>query len=146
MERWFVKSDSACKFGNFFFFALKVNIYLQNISIKRRLARFDQKRVFYFRWFLFFCFCFFVCFFVFFVCVCNVPISELHAQWHWCLHFSMSLNFQRFLQFHPTIILVAYFNSCFIIVRQTFFPVSFSSSAGFPSADNLSSTTDFAHT
>ena len=25
------------------FFALKVNIYLQNMSIKRRLARFDQK-------------------------------------------------------------------------------------------------------
>ena len=30
--------------------------------------------------------------------IIHVPISELHAQWH----FSMSLNSQRFLQFHPT--------------------------------------------
>jgi hypothetical protein len=41
-------------FGDFFFlsffFALKVDIYLKNMSIKRRLARFDQKA--YFR-----CFC-----------------------------------------------------------------------------------------
>jgi len=45
----------ACKFGKFFysvfFFALKVNIYLKNMRIKRRLARFYQKNV-YFRCFL----------------------------------------------------------------------------------------------
>ena len=43
-----VLRDSTCKLGNLFksFFALKVNIYLQNMSIKRRLARFAQKRVF----------------------------------------------------------------------------------------------------
>jgi len=36
-------------------------------------------------------------------------------------------EFKHFLQFHPTVILVAYVNSCFIIIRQNFFPVSFSS-------------------
>ena len=57
-------------------------------------------------------------------CVCaaasliiHVPISELHAQWH----YSMSLSSQRFL------LLLTYGNSCFIIIRQNFFPVSFSS-------------------
>jgi hypothetical protein len=45
-----------------------------------------------------------------------VPISVLHAQWHWCLHFSMSLNSQRFRQLHPTSMLVAYVYS--IIIRQ----------------------------
>jgi hypothetical protein len=30
----------------------------------------------------------------------------------------MSLNSQRFLQFHPTVILVAYVNSCFIIIHR----------------------------
>jgi len=102
-----------------FFFALKVNIYLQSMRIKHRLARFDQK----------------TCIFVMFLCaVClpsslimHVPISELHAQWHWCLHFRMSLNSQRFLQFHPTVMLMAYDNSCFIIIRQNSLPVSFSS-------------------
>ena len=54
------------------FCALKVNIYFQNMSIKRRLARFDKKDVYI------------PC-----VCVCaaclpaslirHVPISELHA-------------------------------------------------------------------
>ena len=53
----------------------------------------------------------------------HVPISELHAQWH----NSMSLNSQRFLHFHPTAMLVTYGSSCFIIIRQNFFPVSFSS-------------------
>jgi hypothetical protein len=51
------------------------------------------------------------------------PISELHAQWH----YSMSLNSQRFLQFHPTAMLVTYDSFCFIIIRQNFFLVSFSS-------------------
>jgi hypothetical protein len=55
--------------------------------------------------------------------IIHIPISEINAQWH----FSMSLNSQRFLQFHPTVILVAYVNSCFIIIRQSFLFVSFSS-------------------
>ena len=62
----------------------------------------------------------------------HVPISELHAQCHWCLHFSMSLNSKRFLQFHPPVMLVAYVNSCFIRIHQNFFPVSFSSGISFP--------------
>jgi hypothetical protein len=53
--------------------------------------------------------------------IMHVPISELHAQWH----FSMSLNSQRYLQFHSTVMLVAYDNSCLIIIRQNFFPESF---------------------
>ena len=57
--------------------------------------------------------------------IMHVPVSELHAQ---CtaliIHFSMSLNSRCFLQFHPTVMLVAYVNSCFIIIRQNFFPVS----------------------
>jgi hypothetical protein len=59
--------------------------------------------------------------------IMHIPISQLHAQWPRCLHFNMSLNSQRFLQFHPTVILVAYVNSCFIIIRQSAFPVSISS-------------------
>ena len=54
--------------------------------------------------------------------IMHVPISELHAQWHWCLHFNMKLNSQRFLQFHPTVMLVvAYVNYCFIIIHQNLF-------------------------
>ena len=49
--------------------------------------------------------------------IIHVPISELHAQWH----LSISLNSQRFLQFHPTVMLVAYINSCFILMRKTSF-------------------------
>ena len=69
-----VLRDSTCKFGILFksFFALKVNIYLQNMSIKRRLARFDQKRVFS----LFLCA---ACLPV--SLVMHVPISELHVLW-----------------------------------------------------------------
>jgi hypothetical protein len=48
----------------------------------------------------------------------HAPISEVHAQWHWCLQFRMRSNCQRFHQFHPTVMLVAYVNSCFIIIRQ----------------------------
>ena len=94
------------------FFVLKVNIYLQNMSMKGRLARFDQK----------------TCVFVVFLCtacppaslIMHVPISEVHARWH----FSMCLNSQRFLQFHPTAMLVAYANSCYIIIRQNFFLIT----------------------
>ena len=60
------------------FFALKVNIYLQIMSIKR-LDRFDQKRIFSL---------YFVCSFspsiINYACP-NFPISEQHPQWH-CLH------------------------------------------------------------
>jgi hypothetical protein len=63
---------STCKFGILFkrFFALKVNMYLQNMSKKRRLARFDQKRVFS----LSLCAAGLPVSFVM-----HVPISELHA-------------------------------------------------------------------
>ena len=52
--------------------------------------------------------------------IMHVKIFRLHAQWY----FSMSLNSRRFLQFHPTVMLVDYANSCFIIIRQNFLPVS----------------------
>ena len=65
---------------------------------------------------------------------CVQLISQHHllcmsqiAQWHGCLHFSMSLNSQHFLQFHPTITSVVYFNSCFIIISQASFLFPFSS-------------------
>ena len=49
--------------------------------------------------------------------IMHFPISEPHSQWYRCLHFSMILNSQRFLQFHPKVMLVAYVNPCFIIIR-----------------------------
>jgi uncharacterized membrane protein YesL len=89
------------------------------MSIKRRLMWFDQKQHVYFR-------CFFVCAACLPVSlIMHVLISEVHAQWHWCLYFSMSLNFQRFLHFHPTVMSVAYFISCFITIRKNVFPVPF---------------------
>jgi hypothetical protein len=65
---------------------------MEALKVKRRLGRFDQKT------------CSFV---VFFLCaaaslIMHVPISDLHAQWH----YSMRLNSQRFLQLHPTAMLV----------------------------------------
>ena len=53
--------------------------------------------------------------------IMHVPISELHAPWH------LSLNSHRYLQFHLTVMLVVYVNTCFIIIRQNFLHVSFSS-------------------
>jgi hypothetical protein len=41
------------------------------------------------------------------------------------MHFSISLNFQRILQFHPTVMSVAYVDYSFIIFHQNVFPVSF---------------------
>jgi hypothetical protein len=69
------------------------------------------------------------CIFVVFLCaaclpaslIMHVPVSELNAQCHSCLHFSIRLNSQRFIQFHPTVMLVAYVNSWFIILPQTSF-------------------------
>ena len=66
-----VLRDSTCKFG-ILFKSLKVNMYLENMSIKRRLTRFDQKRVFSL---------------ILSAAglpvslVMHVPISELYAQW-----------------------------------------------------------------
>ena len=102
------KRNSACKFSNVFerfFFALKVNMYLKT-WIKNVVWWDSTKKLFFF---VVFCVCA--------VClleslIMHVPISKLHAQWHWCLQFSMSLISQGFLQCHPTVILV---NSCFII-------------------------------
>ena len=86
------------------------------MSIQRRLVKFDQKT------------CIFVCSLSPSIIIMHVPISELHAQcsdaYTSC---GISLNSQRFLQFHPTVMLVVYVNSCFIIIRQNFFSVPFSS-------------------
>jgi hypothetical protein len=64
----------------------------------------------------------------------------------------MRLNSQRFLQFYPTTMLVTYGSSCFIIIRQNFFPVSFSSriiqlKLSYDGVDrhSFSATTGFAH-
>jgi hypothetical protein len=65
--------------------------------------------------------------------IMHVPISVLHVQWHWCLRFNRSLNSQRFLQFHPTIMLVTYVDSCFIIILRNFFLVSLSSRISYNS-------------
>jgi hypothetical protein len=63
-----------------------------------------------------------------------------------------TLNSQRFLQFHPTAMLVTYGSSCFIIIRQKFFPVSFSGrimqlKLSYESVDRhfFSATTGFPH-
>ena len=90
-----VLRDSYCKFGTLFksFCALQVNIYLQNMSMKHCLARFDQKRVS-----------------SLILCaaglpaslVMHVPISVLHTEWQFLSHFSMSFNSQCFLQFSPS--------------------------------------------
>ena len=77
---------------------LKVNIYLQ-----------DMYKNVYFR-----CFLCATCLPA--SLIIHVPISEPHAQWHWCLHFSMSLNSQRFLQFHPTIIFFSQEFCLFVMV------------------------------
>jgi len=76
------------------FFALKVNIYLQNMTIKRRLAIFDQKL------------CIFVVFLFFLGAALSPRIINYAClnfrtawQWHWCSYFSTSFNSQRFLQF-----------------------------------------------
>ena len=50
------------------------------------------------------------------------PNFQATSEWH----LIMSLSCQWFLQFHPKVLLVAYVNSCFIIIRQNFFPVSVS--------------------
>ena len=97
----------------FFFF----KIYRQNMSIKSRLRRFDKAKRVFSRFVL----CVHLVSHIIINYACHNSISELHAQCR------MSLNSQRFLQFHPTVMLVVYVNSCFIIIRQNFFPVSFSS-------------------
>ena len=91
----------------------KINIYLQNMSIKRRLVRFDQeKRVFSLSFFMY----------------SLSPIIINYACPNCRTKCAMSLvNSQRFLLFHPTVMLIAYVNCCFIIIRQNVFPVSFSS-------------------
>jgi hypothetical protein len=54
--------------------------------------------------------------------IIHIPISELHAQWHWCLHFNMSLNSERFPQFHPTVML-----AFSVIVMKTYLEHKFRS-------------------
>ena len=111
-----------------FYFALKVNIHIQNM----------RSNV-YFRWFC--------------VCVCSLSLGIIDYA---CPNFRttcalpLMLTLQHefdlspILQFHPTIRLVAYVYSCFIIIRQNVFPVSFSTKSckiivrprgGFQSAD-----------
>ena len=93
-------------------------LYLQNTSIKRCLARFHQNV--YFR-------CFFVCSLS--PSIINYACPNLHTTCTMALIFcfSTSLNSQRFLPFHLKVMLVAYVNSCFIIICQNFFPLLFSS-------------------
>ena len=81
---------------------LKVNIYLK--------AKKCVKRVFP----LFFCVCA--------AClpaswIVNVPISELHTRWHWCLHVN---SIQRSCWWQMLILV-------WLSIRQNFFPVSPSS-------------------
>jgi hypothetical protein len=122
------------------FFALKVNINLQNMYIKRRLERFDQITCIFV---VLFFVCVFLGFFLSAVClqaslIKHVPVFELHAQWH----FSMSLNSQHVLQcnshvgglcwflFYSLILLekeTTSFLFLFLRIPQNFFPVSFSS-------------------
>jgi len=45
----------------------------------------------------------------------------------------MNLNSQRFPQFHAMVMLVAYVNYCFTMIRQNFLPVSFSSGVSWHS-------------
>ena len=71
----------------------------------------------------------------------HVPISEVHVQWH----FSMSLNSQCILQFYPTVMLMAYVNSCFIIICQKVFPVIFSSRISYNSCTTASVDMIFFH-
>ena len=77
--------------------ALKVYIYHQNMSIQRRLAKFDQKT------------CIFVCSLSPSIIIMHVPISELHPQcsdaYTSC---GISLNSHLYLQFRPTVLLVVY--------------------------------------
>ena len=82
---FFFLSGSAtgtCKFGNFleFYFALKVNINLQNMSIASRLGKFDQK----------------TCIFV--VC-CVQLISQHHYIFYICMHVTITElhNYQGFI-------------------------------------------------
>jgi hypothetical protein len=84
-----IKRGWKWKFFWKFVFGFKVNIYLQNMSLNV-----------YFR-------CFLCAYCLPVSLIMHVPISTLHAQWHWCLHFSMSLNSRRFLQFHPTTMLIS---------------------------------------
>jgi len=53
---------------------LKVNIYLQNMSINRRLARFDQENMY--------SLCFLCAACLPASLIMHVPISKLYAQWH----------------------------------------------------------------
>ena len=70
------------------------------MNIKCRLARFDHKYVFLL---------FFMCSFIIYACPNFLTTCTLMFTF---------MNPERFLQFHPTVMLVAYFNSCFIMIRQ----------------------------
>ena len=115
-----------------FFFALKVNIYLQNTSINHRLVRFDQKLVIL----------------LFFVCslstnIINYTCPNFQTICAMALMFTLQHEFK--LSALPSIPSNGHVGglcySCFIIICQSFFTVTFSSRilvrpwAGFPSAD-----------
>ena len=79
------------------------------MSKKHRFSRFDQKSC------------------IFFVCSLS-PRINIYACPNFRTICTMALmNSQRFRQYHSTVMLVNYGNSSFIIIRQNFFPVSFSS-------------------
>ena len=94
------------------FFALKVTIYLQSMSIQCRLVRLDYKGV------------------ISLIFVYRLSPSIINYGWpkfRTTCAIVFQQEFELLLQFHPTVILMANVNSCFIIIRQNFFPVSFSS-------------------
>lgn len=87
MIKWIVP----VKFGNFFesFFLcwkLIYTMYLQNMNLKGCLGRFNPQTC------IFFVFCGQL---LSASSIMHVPISEQHEQWHWCLHFSISLKYKE---------------------------------------------------
>ena len=84
------------------FFALKVNIYLQIMSIKH-LDRLDSTKNVYFH-------CILCAASLPASLIMHVPISQFPNNIH-----NGTVYIYELLQFHPTFMLVAYANSCFII-------------------------------
>ena len=76
--------------------------------------------------------------------IMHVPISGLLAQWHRCLHCRMNLHSKRFLQFHPKVMMVVYFNSCLFFLAESV-KILIRPRAGFPLADIFPQQTSCMH-
>jgi hypothetical protein len=76
--------------------------------------------------------------------IMHAPISGLHAQWHRCLHCRMNLHSKRLLQFYPTVMMVAYFNSCLFFLAESV-KILIRPRAGFPLADIFPQQTSRMH-